>query len=266
MKNRKIVCILLLTLSQPLLAQDLWDSLKKETQKAIDGTEKAYDKVMQQGDEQDGEVETQEQGGRVTEPVKPARKKKATSAVEDKPFEIGANLSPFNFPFPMGWGVHANYATSPQWEFGVDYLNSSKALKVFSLEIGAIDEQSYALQAKRYIGKSFNLRMGVGQRHTEVRFAKNLYDLATKTYSETASRMESNFIRLGLGNRWRFKQHYRLNVDWLTLDIPFSGKVTKSASRFADTPEDQEDIEDAESILKYYPNAAILKFEVGFEF
>lgn len=239
--------LLLFTLSSAASANELWDKVKKG---AAEVTEKSSEVIADASKKVQAKLKEDED-----------RKARAASS-----FAVNATLSPVNVPFPMAKGINAYYIINEDWMIGLDYLNSGKAIKFFSFEIGEIKERSFTLQAKRFVGNSFNFTMGLGKRTTDIRLAKNLFDLATHNYSETVSEFEAKYVRLGLGNQWQFKKKYTLAVDWISLDIPFSGEVNTSASRFADSAEDKQDIEDAEGILKYYPGGAVVKLNVGLIF
>ncbi|MBL1274883.1 MAG: hypothetical protein COB30_002235 [Ectothiorhodospiraceae bacterium] len=230
---RSIAVLMMLVLASSVQGGELWNDIKISTKKASSAVQENLSK------------------------------KEDRDLREDKNIALNLNISPANFPFPLAWGVNANYIINGNWMIGVDYLRSNKALGLFSVEFGEIQERTYAIQARRFFGNSFNVKFGIGKRSTEIRFARDLFDLVTTNYSETASEFESKFIRFGFGNQWHFKRKYTVAVDWFSLDIPYDGKVITSASRFADSQEDKDDIEDVESILKYYPNAAVVKFEVG---
>ena len=185
---------------------------------------------------------------------------------EKSDFLLNVAWAPVHFPFPMAWGINANYVANANWMFGIDYMNSNQALKFLSVDLGEVKEQSLTLQARRFYGNSFNLKMGLGQRNTAVRLGQSLFDLGTFSYSLAVSELNSNFFRFGLGNQWQVNRKYTLVVDWFTLNIPFNGEVKRSASQYANSASSRQDIENAENILKYYPSGSILQFEVGLIF
>jgi len=193
-------------------------------------------------------------------------KKTSRDIRKESDFAVNLSFAPLNLPFPMAWGMNASYIASEKWMFGIDYLNSGKALKFFSFEIGAVEEQNYTLQVRRFYGNSFNVKMGIGQRTSEVRLAKDLFDLVETDYSGTVSKLKTNYFRFGLGNQWQFKDKYTFVVDWISINIPFSGEVETSASQFAKTDDDKKEIEDAENILKFYPSGALFHMEIGLIF
>ena len=193
---------------------------------------------------------------------KPARQKRGKA----QRFDVDLAWLPGSIPVRKATGVSAYYHPSRKWSLGVDYYSGSIALSVFSWEFGSIDERHISFQARRWFGRSFNLLMGMGSRSLEVRLPGSWFDLVTHTYSQTLSRIESTYVRLGLANQWRLGKRMALNVDWLTLNIPLGGGVPNSASEFAATPTDADRIRSAESWLRFYPSGTVLRLAVGLVF
>ncbi len=239
-----ILVLMLLITPNIVKASELWESIKKETKDFVDKSSEIISETKENVEEKLNEKED--------------RKLRAVNN-----FSANFNFSPINIPFPMAWGINGYYIANQDWMIGIDYLNSNKSISVFSFEIGELKESAYTFQAKRFIGNSFNILMGLGQRSTEVLFASNLFDLATHNYTETAAEFDAKYIRLGLGSQWQFRKQYTFSVDWISLDIPFKSDVATSASRFAKTNEAREDIENAEHILKYYPGGSVVKMNFG---
>lgn len=181
---------------------------------------------------------------------------------------FAANLtwSPFNLPFPGAKGGSVYYIPNADWMFGVDYLSSKFAVSVLSIEVGDVAEKNITFQAKQFIGNSFNLVYGIGSRRTTTNLAKDFFDLVTHNYSQTASVLETKYFRFGLGNQWHYNNNMTLAVDWFSIDIPFSADVAVSAGQYASSPANKAEIEDAESILKFYPGAAVIKLQFGYIF
>jgi len=181
---------------------------------------------------------------------------------------INGSLAPLSIPFPLGYGISAHYILNPKWMLEAEYFRSNHAIKIFGFEIGAATEQKYTLQARYFLSDrgSFNFLFGGGYRNLEIRLAKDLFDLATNDYSLTVSEMEAYFIKLGLANQWGWGENKTVTVDWVSLEIPFQADIIHSASRFAEDANDQEKIEDAEHVLKWYPSGAIVKMSIGITF
>jgi len=239
-----ITLVCLFSFAATLNASELWDKVKSSTEKAV---EKSADVVAASRQKLKAE-------------------KTSAQIRSDSHVALNLNFSPINVPFPMAWGANAYFIASKNWMLGVDYLQSKKSIKFFSFEVGEVKEKNYTFQARRFFGNSFNTIMGVGHRNTETRLAKNLFDLVLHSYSETVSEFETQYIRLGLGNQWQFKKKYTFAIDWITINIPFKGKILTSASEYAKSDEDKEDIRDAEEILKYYPSGAVIQMNLGMVF
>jgi hypothetical protein len=211
------------------------------------------------GNAQAAEGDGVEQGGLGANPT-------SREVREHANFSVNAVWAPLNFPFPLATGLNANYVASANWMLGVDYTRSNQAIKVFSYELGELNEQNLTLQARRFYGNSFNLKMGIGHRRTQAHLSQNFFDLTQTGYAATASELRSNFFRFGFGNQWQFSKKYTLVVDWFTVNIPFNAYVQTSASQFANSSSSKQDIENAENILKYYPSGSVTQFEVGLIF
>lgn len=181
---------------------------------------------------------------------------------------INGILAPMSIPFPMGFGISGHYVMNPNWILEAEYFRSNRAIKIFAFELGEIVEQKLTLQTRYFPSDdgSFNFIMGIGYRNLEARVPKDLLDLATHNYSETAAELSARFIKLGIANQWQWKEKYLVTFDWFALEVPFAAKVMESASKYADDPEDKEDIEETEHVLKWYPSGALVKFAIGITF
>ncbi len=193
-------------------------------------------------------------------------KQESKKARAESDIAFTANFSAAHLPFPVAWGGSAYYVINSNWMIGVDYLNSSIPLSLFSFEVGEVQEHDITILARWFIGNSFNMKFGLGQRYLEIRFAKNLYDLASQDYSLIATKISSQFIKLGLGNQWQFKKKYTLSIDWFSINIPVRGNVTTSSARFGKSDEAKSDIRNFENILKYSPSGSIFSFNIGLMF
>ncbi|MCJ8312054.1 MAG: hypothetical protein HRU38_03920 [Saccharospirillaceae bacterium] len=181
-------------------------------------------------------------------------------------YSINTTISPVNFPLPLAFGISAYYKVDNNWSVGVDYLRSNLKIAFFGFDIGESTQSSYTLQVKRYYGQSFNVKMGLGTRNTQVLFGKSLIDLASANYQETAAEFNAKYIRIGLGNVWHFKKQFTAEVDWLTIDIPVNAQVVTSAAQYAQSEDGAQTIKSAESIIKYFPSGSILKINLGIVF
>jgi len=185
---------------------------------------------------------------------------------EDNHFFAHAFWAPVQMPFPMAWGAEFGANLNNKWTLALDYTSSAKELGLFGFQLGSIDEKTYAIQLRRFIGNSFNFKFALGQRTLETTLPKDWLDLALKDYTLLASKIQSNFIRVGLSNQWVVLGNKPLVVDWISLNIPFSGEVLTSVDQFANSPANAKRIRNAEGVLKYYPSGAIVKVGFGLMF
>lgn len=182
-----------------------------------------------------------------------------------KSFSANINISPLNLPFPLAWGLNASYAISDKWTVKADYQTSSLGLGWFVANVGELSEKNYTIEFRRYIGSSFNFNMGIGQRYTTATLQAKLF-VASVSDELAKSKLKTNYLRLGFGNRWKISGRYIISVDWLNINIPYSGSVEESAAEFASSDSSKSDIETAEKFLKFYPSAGVLQFNIGVAF
>ena len=185
---------------------------------------------------------------------------------DDHIFGANAYFAPLSSPFPLGWGLNLALHPSANWSFELDYQNATKTLKLFSIELAETQEKTYTLQARRFFGNSFNLKMGFGERQTRARLPLDILDVVTKDYSLLVSEMQAKFIMIGFGNQWQFSKRYTFVVDWLTANIPYDAEIVQSVADFVEDEGDKNKVRNAEDYLKYYPSGAIFRVEVGVMF
>lgn len=263
--RRALLCLILWPWS--VQGAELWDNLGNGVEQLRKGAGQVVESAR---DRTKGRRDT---GSEAREPTNaPARKARAKGEPssralrDDARLNVGVGVAPVSLPFPTQKGVQANVYASANWLIGVDYHYSTIAIKAFAFELGEIEEKYVTLQARRFVGNSFNFLMGVGQRKMETRLAANLFDLVTHNYSETASELQTRYLRLGLGNQWQWRNGAVFAVDWLTLNIPFQGEVLTSASRYANSQTSKNRIERAENVLSWYPSGTAAAISVAYTF
>lgn len=191
--------------------------------------------------------------------------KPSKAAREKSDLALNGSYSFLSYPFPSTTGVSAHYIASADWSFGTEFTSANWSLEILKLQLLDFDEKSLSLEAKRFFGNSFNIRMALAYRQTDFSFAPSLFSISLKE-SETISAAEALVIRFGVGNQWHFKQRYTLAVDWLSVEAPFYRRIIRSAARFASSSEDRNYIEKAEKTLQLYPVISMLKIQAGFIF
>lgn len=176
-------------------------------------------------------------------------------------------ISPVSLPFPLSKGATLYYVANANWLMEMEYMQSTIAVGAFGYDFGEVKEKYYTFQTRYFPNtNSFNLVFGAGYRNLSVNLARDLFELYTQDYSFTVSETETKYIKLGLANQWQWNRGFTLTVDWLDVNIPVSGKVKTSATRFAKDEDARHTIEDAETVLSWYPSGVMFKTSIGFAF
>lgn len=183
---------------------------------------------------------------------------------QDKKFNLMLDYGLVNLPFPSSIGLEASFFITPGATISLDYQKSTIPLDFFSFEFGNLSESNLVIQSRLYPSKRFNLLFGLGKRKTSLNLATTYFQLLTGT-TTPVSELEATILRLGAGHKWTLKKKYRLAIDWIHLDIPIRAKTNVSASSFAD-PEDVDDVQNAEKIMRWYPSGVLAQFKIGLAF
>lgn len=182
--------------------------------------------------------------------------------------KLGANVfwHPMSVPIASAKGVTVSYYLGRKGSLDFEYSSATYTFSYFGVDWGEVAETKVGLQLRRFIGNSFNMKIGAGHRTTEARVPSDWLNLAIGEHDKTVSQWDATYITVGMGNQWQFNRRYTFVLDWFVLDIPVSADVTQSVSQYANSQNDKDNIERAESILRYYPSGGILRFQVGMLF
>lgn len=133
------------------------------------------------------------------------------------PFNFGGNLQ------IVGSYMTGSLNLKPAFESSMTAADkASVAVKEFELS-GNIA----AVQARYFIGNSFYIAGGLGQRQMDVTF--HLATSADETnYAKTNVGVASTVGIIDIGNQWNFDSGVYLGFDWLGYVSPFSSKATTS--------------------------------------
>ena len=169
-----------------------------------------------------------------------------------------------SLPIPGSTGVGVNLNITPNWQLGVDYLSTGVDVSFSKLDLAGFSEKRMGLKARRFYGNSFNLAYGYVRRSNEVYLDPNVYGFSV---SDVQARTEAHadMLHFSIANHWQF-DNWTVSVDWLTIEAPISGEVTKSAEDQTDDEGDKDDIRTAENVLTWYPNLASFNLRLGYMF
>lgn len=169
-----------------------------------------------------------------------------------------------SLPVPGSKGVVFNLNLGKDWQLVLDYMSTGIEVNFSKLNLAGFSEQQLGIKARRYFGNSFNLGFGYLRRNNEVYLDPSAYGIsASDTHARTLA--YANLAHFSLSNRWQL-DHWSVGIEWLTLNIPLGGRVTKSAADLADDDDDKENIRSAENVLTWYPTFATTTISIGYMF
>jgi hypothetical protein len=179
-------------------------------------------------------------------------------------FSVDAVLATASLPIPGSTGVGFNWNVSPQWQLSVDRLSTGVDVNFSKLKLAGFSETRLGLKARRFYGNSFNLTYGYVRRENDVYLEPDLYGFAV-TDVKARTEAHADMLHFAIANHWQFN-NWTVSVDWLAIELPIGGEVTKSAEDQASSESDKEDIRTAENVLTWYPNIASFNLRLGYMF
>lgn len=177
---------------------------------------------------------------------------------------IDLQYSLLSLPFPGSKGAALNINLGKNWQLVFDYMSTGIEVNFSKLNLAGFNQKQYGIKARRYFGNSFNLGFGYVRRNNEIYLNPSIYDIRI-TEANARTEAYADLAHFSLSNRWQFG-NWSAGIEWLSLDIPLGGKVSKSASDLADNEEDKKDIRSAEDVLTWYPNISSMTVSVGYMF
>ncbi|MFP5385772.1 MAG: hypothetical protein ACLGHN_06805 [Bacteriovoracia bacterium] len=106
-----------------------------------------------------------------------------------------------------------------EWSVEGEYSWSSVDDPLFWIDLGEIEEKRFNLQARRYVGNSFNFSFGAVYSQFSAHLGSDFLDQFGR---ELNSSFEAQNIGLtgGIGNRWQWSNGLTVGIDWLHLNVP----------------------------------------------
>jgi|MDSY01.1.fsa_nt_gb hypothetical protein len=177
---------------------------------------------------------------------------------------IDLQYSLLSLPFPGSKGLAFNYNLGKDWQLVIDYMSTGVEVNFSKLNLAGFNETQLGIKARRYYGNSFNLGFGYVRRSNEIYLDPNIYGIST-TDVNARTEAHANLAHFSIANRWQF-DHWSAGIEWLSLNIPLGGEVSKSVADLASDSSDKKDIRSAEDVLTWYPNIATMTFSLGYMF
>lgn len=177
---------------------------------------------------------------------------------------LDLQYSLLSLPFPGSKGASFNLNLGKDWQLVLDYMSTGVEVNFSKLNLAGFNEKQLGLKIRRYFGNSFNLGFGYVRRSNEIYLDPNVYGINTSNIN-ARTEAYSNLAHFSLSNRWQYN-HWSAGIEWLSINIPFSGGVTQSIADLTTNNDEKTDIRNAEDVLTWYPNLAIMTLNLGYMF
>ncbi len=260
--NLSILAALSLEWSQTVLADSeasFWDKVKSKSQEIM-GSE-PVETVKEQG--QQSYQKGQELVKKVIGPKTSEDNRSASRfSLFWEPFGFGPLM-----PVKSGWA--AAWLLNADWTLELDYFAGGYGVKISQIDVLTITEKLITANARWYLGNSFNLRFGFGQRRYKFSLGDDF--LAKITADEItyfpALEVQNEIITLGLGNRWQLDNGVTLGCDWLDLHLTTGqGRIQSKVLSYVKDESDRDDVSKLLRYMRYGPSFDVLRFYVGYTF
>ncbi len=187
---------------------------------------------------------------------------------QDTTWTVQANYSIFEMWTLTKYGLTVSYNKNESTVFEFDYMRGSLGFGYFGIDIGAIDEQRFALNWRTY-GQRNSFSFVTGIYYNELDMHLGSAALATVAGSQRThvDLLKINTVGLswGLGNHWQTKGGFVWGADWFAIHVPIW--IVKQEHPFIDASTSEEYRNDAKDALKVFrriPEIAALKIQLGF--
>lgn len=144
----------------------------------------------------------------------------------DSNWSLIANYSLIDSWLPSKWGGSVSYYDEngrASWE--VEYLRGSFSVGTFIADLGSMTEEKWSV-LRRFYGdrRSFHYALGLTYHELGVHLGDELFASASGYSALNAdfARQKTLAFTAGLGQRWIFSHGISLQVDWISLSLPFT--------------------------------------------
>ena len=83
-----------------------------------------------------------------------------------------------------------------------------------------VDVRGIEIGARYFVGSSFNISTGIGQRSINLKLSAR--DRGTADFAAVDTRSDATIWQLAIGNLWRFQNGFQIGADWIGFSVPIS--------------------------------------------
>lgn len=202
----------------------------------------------------------------------PAEKKdenKTLSSRENRADSLGSVMVGYQLItswLPSKFTFGYTHIFNEKWSLEGEYSRASISSGVGVLDFGEVKETRYTLQARRYVGNSFNFTFGPVVSAFSAELGSDVLDSFGNEISSNFSAQNIG-ISGGIGNRWQWNNGFTLGIDWLRINIPVAElKVEDNVLDDISDTEDQDDVKEVIRTFNRIPTFVFLGVNLGYTF
>lgn len=153
-----------------------------------------------------------------------------------------------------------------KWSLEAEYSWATIDFPVVHVDLGEIRERRYTLQARRYVGNSFNFTFGPVLNDFKARLGSDFLDnLGNEIQSDFS--VQNLGVTGGIGNRWQWTNGLTFGIDWIRINIPVA--ETKVEDNVIDRVSGESEQEDIKKVIRTFnriPTFVLFGLNIGYTF
>lgn len=198
--------------------------------------------------------------------VKQSKKEKSYSSKENREVSVhtlmvGYQL--FTSWLPSKFTLSYTHNFKEKWSIEGEYTQALINDPFIGVDLGEIKEWRGTLQARRFVGNSFNFSFGPVYSHFNAKLGT---DFGGPNVNSQFS-AENLGLSGGFGNRWQWHNGITFGIDWLRLNVPvFQTKVEDKVLKNVPGADDRDEIKDLIRTFNRIPTFVLFGFNIGYSF
>lgn len=183
-----------------------------------------------------------------------------TNTETSAPYTLGLNLGleAFTFPVPGKLAPAVLVRFEEPWQVEAVYARGKAGVGYARVKALGIREEDVTLRGRRYLGRHFNVFLGLGRRRLAVETLPQL----SRYYATQSATIERTFLESGIATEWQPYQNLTIGLEWFAIAVPVGKARIKEHGEFANQPL----VDKAFHVAGMIPGARVLSLQVGWLF
>lgn len=153
-----------------------------------------------------------------------------------------------------------------KWSLEAEYSWATIDFPIVGVDLGAIKEKRYTLQARRYVGNSFHFSFGPILNEFNARLGSDFLDNLGNEI-KSSFKVQNLGVTGGMGNRWQWSNGVTFGIDWLRINIPLiETKIKDNVLDAIINEDDQDDIKKVIRTFNRIPTFVLFGLNLGYSF